>query len=139
MSPAHGFKTTRQRQVILEEIRKVHTHPTAAELYEMVRHRLPRVSLGTVYRNLELLSEWGVIQKLEWAGTQKRFDGNPEEHCHMRCLGCGRVEDLPLQLTPILESEIRRATDYQLIGHRLEFTGLCPQCKPPTEASAAPN
>ena len=56
---------TRQRQIILEELRKVVTHPSADEVYEMVRKRLPRISLGTIYRNLEILSENGDIQKLE--------------------------------------------------------------------------
>jgi Fur family ferric uptake transcriptional regulator len=56
---------TRQRRVILEELRKVNTHPSADEIYEIVRKRLPRISLGTVYRNLEILSESGDIQKLE--------------------------------------------------------------------------
>jgi Fur family ferric uptake transcriptional regulator len=67
---------TRQRKVILEEIRKTDSHPTADELYQRVRQRLPHVSLGTIYRNLETLAASGLIQKLEMGGSQKRFDGN---------------------------------------------------------------
>jgi Fur family ferric uptake transcriptional regulator len=66
---------TRQRKVILEELRNVDTHPSADEIYEMVRKRLPHISLGTVYRNLEILSETGAIQKLELGCAQKKFDG----------------------------------------------------------------
>ena len=68
-------RMTHQRRIILEELRNTRSHPTADEVYEIVRKRIPKISLGTVYRNLELLSESGVIQKLEIGGTQKRFDG----------------------------------------------------------------
>ena len=67
---------TRQRPVILEELKNLTTHPTADELYSMVRRRLPRISLGTVYRNLEILSEMGLAQKLESAGAQRRYGGD---------------------------------------------------------------
>ena len=60
-----NFRMTRQRGIILEELRKINTHPSADEIYERVRKHLPRISLGTVYRNLEILSELGEIQKLE--------------------------------------------------------------------------
>jgi len=123
-----NLRMTRQRKVILEELRKVNTHPSADELYEMVRKRLPRVSLGTVYRNLEILSESGNIQKLEPGCSLKRFDGNPSEHCHIRCVSCDRVVDAPM--IPDLEIDLEQvnSTDYKIIGHRLEFLGLCPQC-----------
>jgi len=120
---------TRQREVILDEIRKTNAHPTADEVYERARRRLPRISLGTVYRNLEILSEWGLIQKLELGGTQKRFDGKVENHYHVRCIRCGGIEDVSMEpLTPI-ENAIRRVSDYEIIGSRLEFIGVCPQCK----------
>ncbi|MCL4517544.1 MAG: transcriptional repressor [Firmicutes bacterium] len=121
-------RRTRQREVILEELRKVKTHPTADEVYEMVRQKLPRISLGTVYRNLELMAEEGLIQKLELAGTQKRFDGNPANHYHVRCMRCGRVEDVPVDPDTIVDKALRAASDYEIIGYRLKLIGLCPQC-----------
>ncbi|MDR2745258.1 MAG: transcriptional repressor, partial [Desulfovibrio sp.] len=75
---------TRQRSVILEELRKVDTHPTADELYTIVRVRLPHISLGTVYRNLEYLVAAGEIARLESAGTSMRFDGDVSGHQHVR-------------------------------------------------------
>lgn len=125
---AHGLRMTEQRRIILEELRKVKTHPTANEMYEMVRNRLPRISLGTVYRNLEMLSELGVIQRLELAGTQKRFDGTVENHYHVRCLACGRVEDLPVAPIPAIDEAIKGHSEYRVLWHRLEFMGLCPRC-----------
>ena len=123
-----NLRMTRQRQVILEELRKVCTHPSADEIYAMVRKRLPRISLGTVYRNLEILSELGEIQKLESAGTLKRFDGNPNAHYHVRCLQCQRVEDTPMAPMKELEEMVREHTDFRIMGHNMEFVGLCPAC-----------
>lgn len=123
------FRMTHQRRVILDELKKVTSHPTADKVYEMVRQRLPRISLGTVYRNLEILSKCGMIQKLELGGNQQRFDGNTKNHYHVRCIRCGRVDDVPVEPVAMFEDALRRVSDYEIIGHRLEFVGLCPQCK----------
>ncbi|GAB6175371.1 transcriptional repressor [Desulfobaculum senezii] len=123
-------RMTKQRRIILEELRKLTSHPTADELYEIVRERLPRVSLGTVYRNLEVLSESGEILKLESAGSQKRFDGNPMDHHHVRCMGCGRVGDVEVlgdATLPALENF--RCEGFSITRGTLEFTGLCDACK----------
>jgi Fur family ferric uptake transcriptional regulator len=119
---------TRQRQVILEELRKVKTHPSADEVYEMVRKRLPRISLGTVYRNLEILSESGEIKKLEPGSSLKRFDGNPSEHFHIRCIRCDRIADMPMASDLEIDLADMTPTEYEILGHRLEFFGLCPHC-----------
>jgi Fur family ferric uptake transcriptional regulator len=130
-----NFRMTRQRRVILEELRKVDSHPSADEIYEMVRKRLPRISLGTVYRNLEILSESGEIQKLEPGCSLKRFDGNPSEHCHVHCVRCDRIADLPM--VSDLEIDLKRVNSagFEIIGHRLEFFGLCPQCSDNSRAA----
>lgn len=120
---------TRQRRVILEELRKLESHPSADEVYEMARRRLPRISLGTVYRNLEILSEYGMIGKLELGGTQKRFDGNVRNHYHVRCIQCGSIKDVPMEPLTIIENTLNELTDYEIIGSRLEFIGVCPRCR----------
>ena len=123
------MRLTTQRQIILEELSKVKTHPTASELYDMVRKRLPRIGLGTVYRNLELMAENGMILKLEVGGTQKRFDATTDNHYHIRCSSCGKVDDID---TPVLDELVKSAaasTSYQVIGHHVEFTGICPDCQ----------
>jgi Fur family ferric uptake transcriptional regulator len=129
LSSARKFMMTRQRRIILEELEKVNSHPTADEVYGMARRRLPRISLGTVYRNLEILSECGMIQKLELGGTQKRFEGNVRNHYHVRCIRCGCMKDAPMEPLTSIENAIRRVSDYEIIGTRLEFIGVCPQCK----------
>ena len=123
------MRMTRQRQVILEELRKVSTHPGADEIYTMVRRRMPRISLGTVYRNLEVLSDLGEIRKIEMGGTLKRFDGKAEDHYHIRCMICQRVVDAPVKLMPNLEKSLKGKTEFKILGHQLEFVGVCPQCQ----------
>lgn len=123
------IRETSQRRVILEELAKLKTHPTANEVYDIVRKRLPRISLGTVYRNLELLSESGLIQKLELAGTQKRFDGTVSNHYHIRCIKCGRVDDLDLPAINLINDTAITVCDYKVLWHRLEFAGVCPECR----------
>jgi Fur family transcriptional regulator, ferric uptake regulator len=122
-------KNSLQRQVIFEEVIGEKTHPSAQEIYERVRLRLPKISLGTVYRNLERLAAQGMIQKIESADGQRRFDGELAEHYHIRCLYCGRVDDAPLPLLSRLNQNFGRMSEYQILGHRLEFFGICPRCR----------
>lgn len=122
------LRMTKQRQVILEELRAVTCHPTADEMYDMVRRRLPNVSLGTVYRNLEILAESGIVQKIDIGGTKKRFDGNVEGHHHLRCIECGRVDDAHVETGVDLDAMAGAVTDYTILRHRLEFIGICPGC-----------
>jgi len=122
-------RNTRQRQVVLEELKKLTSHPTAAELYEITRARLPKISLGTVYRNLELLAQNGLIGKLEIGGSEARFDGNPERHYHVRCVRCGRVDDVHDLPGSFVKREVKHLSGYEILGFRLEFIGICPECK----------
>jgi Fur family ferric uptake transcriptional regulator len=126
---APKFRMTPQRQAILEELRRLTSHPTADEVHSLVRRRLPRVSLGTVYRNLEMLSDCGLIQKLEMGGGQRRFDGKTGDHYHVRCVRCGRVEDAPVKPMPAIDDALRKVSGYEVMGHRLEFIGVCPACR----------
>lgn len=123
------LRMTNQRKIILDELCKVYYHPTASDVYEMVRKKLPRVSLGTVYRNLELLSNCNTIQKLDFGEPHKRFDGNPKPHYHINCNICGRVEDAPVQLKSELEIEAGQASGYHISHHHISYNGVCPDCQ----------
>jgi Fur family transcriptional regulator, ferric uptake regulator len=124
--------------MLLGQLSQLKSHPTADDLYHLLRKQMPRISLGTVYRNLELLSQEGLIQKLDVAGSQKRFDGNVQEHYHLRCRQCGRVDDIQLSPRRELEAEAEGLSGYAKLQHRLEFIGICPECqaKPEPENSA---
>ena len=121
-------RMTRQRAVILDALRSVRTHPTADEIYGMVRRKLPRISLGTVYRNLDLLSSSGEIGKLERSGLQKRFDGDITPHRHVRCEVCGKVGDI---FSPIPVPELGKdaVPGFSITGVEVEFLGLCDECR----------
>ena len=122
------FRMTRQRRMILQELRKVRTHPTADEIYVQIRKIMPRISLGTVYRNLEILSEMCIIRKIEGCGNQKRFDGNAENHYHIRCMHCGKVDDLPEDVVSGVMYDKGKMLGYHVLDHTLYFNGICKSC-----------
>ena len=122
------MRMTPQRSIILEELRRSKTHPTADQVYELVRKRLPRVSLATVYRNLERLTQEGLIQTVELGGCPRRYDGWVEEHIHVRCIDCGKVEDVSDGVLDRAGERVGRLSGYKILGHHLEFTGRCPEC-----------
>lgn len=121
------LRMTPQRKTILEELSHNPVHPTADELFERIRRKLPRISLGTVYRNLEILAQMGLIVVLE-GGPQRRYDADTNTHYHIRCIRCGQLEDAPIEPNTTMEETLRAKTDYEVIGHRLKFLGICPTC-----------
>lgn len=125
-------RKTHQRRVILEEVRKTRMHLTADEIHARVRRTLPKVSIGTVYRNLEVLAAQGLIHRIEQGHAQRRFDGVIEEHYHLTCTRCGRIEDAPIapsdNVLDALENAIGLLTKHGIFGHKLEFYGLCERC-----------
>ncbi|OGV31274.1 MAG: hypothetical protein A2020_01470 [Lentisphaerae bacterium GWF2_45_14] len=124
------LSNTNQRRIIIEELRNLYTHPTADELYVIVREKLPQISLGTVYRNLELLADAGKVLKLELSGKQKRFDGNVNKHFHMRCRACGRIEDMHADKMSEIDRNLNDLVDkLKVDGYRLELNGLCNKCR----------
>jgi len=94
-----------------------------------VRRRLPRISLGTVYRNLEVLHEDGHILKLESAGTEARFDATTAAHHHIRCTSCGRVRDVEADLHENPIERIRDACGFRVESFDVRFYGTCPDCQ----------
>jgi Fur family ferric uptake transcriptional regulator len=130
-----GGRMTEHRRVILEVLASVNSHPTAAELHDMVRQRLPGISPGTVYRNLRVLKDLGYLQELDFGAAASRFDADVAAHCHVRCDSCGRVDDVPLAANPRIEDAQRLLDGWKIEGQRVEFHGLCPDCVAAAEQS----
>lgn len=130
-SPTH--RITRQRRVVLLALRKRFDHPSADMIYEDVRQQMPRISLGTVYRNLDVLTSLGLIVKIDGGGGQARYDGNPRSHCHAVCTECGRIEDVPDHAVHAFEYDSEAIEQFEVRGHEIRFTGTCAACS----ASAA--
>ena len=128
-----GFRLTGPRRLILEVVQGTELHPTAEWVYRRVRRRLPRVSLGTVYRNLRLLVDEGFVKEL--LGTpgrhagKARFDGNTSVHHHFTCSECGRIHDLTEPVDPSVERRMAARTGFFISHHRIEFYGRCPACQ----------
>jgi Fe2+ or Zn2+ uptake regulation protein len=116
---------------VLEAVRGTETHPTAEAVYQMVRSRLPRVSLGTVYRNLRLLVAQGLMRELP--GPHARFDCNLSDHHHFTCLACGRIADVAGPLTErhsrALMSRVASSGGFSVTHHRIDFYGRCAACR----------
>ncbi len=130
------MRITHQRKVILEELKNLGNHPTVDEVYIAVKKRLPKISMSTVYRGLEVLSKNGYIKKLETIDTQKRFDDNVTSHYHFYCTNCGNIKDAPIKPENLgkLQKEIGEIekimedSGYKVDGYTLEFFGVCKDC-----------
>jgi Fur family ferric uptake transcriptional regulator len=129
MEAAPILRMTKQRQIILEELCKLTSHPTADEMYQIIRKRMPKISLGTVYRNLDILSDSGMIQKVDVGGTQKRFDGNADLHYHIRCVKCNKVDDINIEPDKSIDERAHKMSGYDILRHHTEFIGICPACR----------
>ena len=125
-----GLRLTGPRRLVLDVVRSTEAHPTAEAIHQMVRRRLPRVSLGTVYRNLRLFVAEGLVKELP--GPHARFDGNLREHHHFTCLACGRIADVDGPLTEphsrALVSRVASSGGFSVTHHRIEFYGRCAAC-----------
>ena len=120
-------RLTKQRKIILEELSNMTSHPTADELYQVVRKRIPNISLGTVYRNLDFLAEQGQIARIEYSGNQMRFDAFLDSHQHVRCVKCGAVGDVFGGAKPPKISNMD-VPGFTVTGARVEYDGICDQC-----------
>ena len=122
-------RMTKQRKKILEVLRNTDCHPTADWIYEQVKEDIPNISLGTVYRNLNVLEEMGKIMELNYGSDHSRFDGIPENHYHFRCLECGKVVDLDVDIKGSMDQIVQEEIDGEVDYHRTEFFGYCNECK----------
>lgn len=121
---------TQQRTLILGIVRSSPEHPTADEVFMQARKEMPRLSLGTVYRNLKLLAQEGLIKEIHFGSGPARYDGNGEPHAHFVCEGCGQVDDLSWPLPPQLVGSVEERLRVQITKQRLDFYGLCAACQP---------
>lgn len=122
-------RMTKQRKTILEVLKNTDIHPTADWIYEQVKKEIPNISLGTVYRNLNVLEEMGEIMVLDYGSTYSRYDGTPDNHYHFKCEQCGQVFDLEMDILDNLNDRVEQETEFKIDYHRLEFYGLCPECR----------
>ena len=122
-------KHFRKRDAILNCVRSTDAHPSADWVYEHVKEQVPDISLATVYRNLSLFKEQGLIQSLGTVQGVERFDGNTEPHVHFICTQCGAVLDLPeISVPEELNSAVARSSGGRVDTCQLSFMGVCGEC-----------
>lgn len=122
-------RNTIQCTLVFETVNKLHCHATADEIYDAIVREHPSVSRGTVYRNLNRLSQTGEIRKIEIPGGADRFDHMCHEHYHAVCQQCGRVFDVDMEYIPDLEKNIKDTHGFEFTGHNIMFKGICPECR----------
>lgn len=122
------YRMTKQKRVILDVLKGTDTHPTADWVYDNVKKKVPNISLGTVYRNLNILKNQGEILELNYGKGFSRFDGNTSPHYHFTCEHCGRILDIKSPLFEHLNGEVASGIGMTVNSHRLEFYGRCGEC-----------
>ena len=120
---------TIQCALVLETFNKLSSHATADEVYNALVKEHPHISRGTVYRNLQRLSDLGEIRKREIPGSADRFDHICSNHYHAKCVNCGRVFDVDMEYKADLEKSIKDTHGFLFTGHDIVFRGICSECE----------
>ncbi|HOK03839.1 MAG TPA: transcriptional repressor [Victivallales bacterium] len=125
------MRLTKQRKVIIDYLRSLKNHPTADDLFQPLKKRLPSMSLGSLYRNLDVLTKSGIITKLESFGETKRYDGNIEEHFHFQCIKCGSVSDYENQKLYEIRKNLSSIlpSSPTITSLSIDLKGICEKCK----------
>lgn len=124
----YNLRNTQQRKIIYEDVVLSKSHPAAEDVYRNVKKKIPNISLGTVYRNLETLEKKGLIKKIDIDKSKKRYDGDLNDHFHIKCMKCGKVEDIKFEKKCNFNDYINIETEYKIIGRQIEIYGICPAC-----------
>jgi Fur family peroxide stress response transcriptional regulator len=122
------YRRSRQRERMLQILRSTESHPTASWLYARLRREFPSLSLGTVYRNIGILIEQGLIKKIASGSTFDRLDANIEPHYHFVCEVCGAFHDLQIPPGGVLTRRMKVPRGFSITSHVIELHGVCAKC-----------
>lgn len=130
MLDSRGANFTRQREAVFDYLRRVGHHPTAEDVFVAVRSELPKISLATVYKNLEALVACGAASKLTYGDSAARYEIRTDHHYHSRCLKCGLITDvIPAGAAEQLPRLIKAPSGFKVEDYRIELLGYCKNCK----------
>jgi Fur family transcriptional regulator, ferric uptake regulator len=125
-----GERTTRQRAILLELLQQGAHHLDADELYRLARRRLPRLSLSTVYRSLQLFKKMGLVQEHHFAEEHHHYEVKPEtDHQHLKCSKCGRIIEFRSPIAETLKEVVGEEHDFVITGLEMDLIGLCGKCR----------
>jgi len=128
MIHGRGLRMTEQRRTVYDALMEERNHPTAVEVFMRARHRMPSISLATVYNCLETLSSCGLVKTVNLERGPARYCPNIQEHAHFYCNDCGTVLDLPLRARRHPEDVWELPEQLSISHHEVAFRGSCPQC-----------
>ena len=123
-----GVRMTPQRHAILSHLLDSCTHPTADEIYRSLEDRFPSMSVATVYNNLKVFIEAGLVRELTFGDVSSRFDADMSDHYHAQCERCGTIVDFDHPPLIQIEQTAAEQTSFYITGHRLEVYGICRSC-----------
>ncbi len=127
---ARAFRLTPQRIAVLKILADSEEHPTVEQIYEQVITDFPTTSLATVYKTVTLLKQLGQILEIGFGDSGSRYDGiRPEPHPHLICLDCDKILDPKLASIDQMTAQLTQDTGFQITNHRLDFFGICPECR----------
>ncbi|HDK3069870.1 TPA: peroxide-responsive transcriptional repressor PerR [Staphylococcus aureus] len=124
-----GVRITPQRQAILRYLISSHTHPTADEIYQALSPDFPNISVATIYNNLRVFKDIGIVKELTYGDSSSRFDFNTHNHYHIICEQCGKIVDFQYPQLNEIERLARHMTDFDVTHHRMEIYGVCKECQ----------
>lgn len=124
-----GVRMTPQRHAILSFLFSTMDHPTADEIYRALEGRFPNMSVATVYNNLRLFKESGLVRELNYGDSSSRFDANVSDHYHIICTKCQKMMDFDYPELKKVEEVAAETTGFKIENHRMEIYGLCPDCQ----------
>ncbi|GEL09211.1 peroxide-responsive transcriptional repressor PerR [Salisediminibacterium halotolerans] len=121
-------RMTPQRHAILEFLFSAKQHPTADEIYKALESKFPNMSVATVYNNLRVFKEVGLVRELTYGDSSSRFDSNTSDHYHVICQDCGKIVDFHYPGLDEVETLAEHVTGFNVKNHRMEIYGTCPDC-----------
>lgn len=125
-----NLRLTPQRLAVCEVLANSKEHPTAEEIYQIIKPRFPSLSLATVYNTLTALVSAGAVNTLGGAfDDTTHYDADTEPHINLACIRCHRVVDFPSEHIHHVDAEVQNTSGYQLLGARVLYYGLCPDCQ----------
>ncbi|MGP4071680.1 peroxide-responsive transcriptional repressor PerR [Piscibacillus sp. B03] len=124
-----GVRITPQRHAVLEYLMQSMTHPTADDIYKALEGKFPNMSVATVYNNLRVFQEIGLVRELTYGDSSSRFDCNTTEHYHVICESCGKIVDFHYPSLDEVEQLAEQVTGFEVSHHRMEVYGKCEDCQ----------
>jgi Fur family peroxide stress response transcriptional regulator len=124
-----GHRATSQRIIVYEALWKAGSHPNVSDIHKYASRTDPTISLATVYKNLQLFSEIGLVREMGFRDGSTRYDPDVDFHINLVCNKCGRIEDFDCISLEEIAPNLNQKADFEVQSHNFEVRGLCSRCR----------